>query len=321
MARLTLLLLRPFAPHDLELIYSKLSTYYDIIEPTAYDESSLTALARRADVALGPSIPPKVLTAATRLRLMHVPGAGLEKLDLVALKEKEIIVCRSASHALQVAEHTLGMLLGIMRKIALHDRLLRSGVWYRPQKSSCDTLYQTDSLQGAHIGLLGYGAINQALSHMLSPFDVQLSICTRCAHPGISQTSIDEMMKCCDVIVVAVPLTEKTRNLIGVSQFAAANSKLYLVNVGRAEVIERGALHNALTSRAIRGAALDVPYEGMDSYDGLSEFATLDNTLLSPHRAGTLREKSPHLRDVLDNLVAYTQGRPLKNIVNLEAGY
>lgn len=321
MARPTLLLLRPFAPRDRESLFSRLEPLYNIIEPHAYDDNTLAILAKNADVALGSSIPAIVFESATCMRLLQTPGAGLEKLDLAALAARRVIVCRSASHARQVAEHAIGMLLGLMRKIALHDRLLRAGIWYRPKDNADDELYQTDSLQGARIGLLGYGAINQALAHMLTPFDVQLSICTRSAHAGIAMASIDNMMRNCDAIVVAVPLTEHTRGLIGARQLANANPALYLVNVGRAEVVERQVLHGALANRSIRGAALDVPYEGVDGYAGLSDFAAFDNTLLSPHRAGILRGHSLHLGDVLDNLAAYAQGQPLKNVVNLEADY
>lgn len=321
MARPTLLLLRPFAALDRESIFSRLEPLYNIIEPPAYDDNTLAMLAKDTDVALGPNIPAVVLHSATRLRLLHTPGAGLEKLDLAALAARGVIVCRSASHARHVAEHALGLLLGLMRKIALHDRLLRTGVWYRPQGNAEDSFYQTDSLQGARIGLLGYGAINQAFARMLTLFDVQLSICTRRNHPGFTMTSVDDMMRNCDAIVVAVPLTEHTRGLIGKRQLANANPALYLVNVGRAEVVESKALQVALANRSIRGVALDVPYGGVDGYAGLSDFAAFDNTLLSPHRAGTLRGHSPHLDDVLDNLTAYAQGQPLKNVVNLEAGY
>lgn len=321
MARPTLLLLRPFAARDRESLFSRLEPLYTIIEPTAYDYNTLATLAKDANVALGPSIPALVLDSARHLRLLHTPGAGLEKLDLAALAARGVIICRSTSHARQVAEHALGLLLGLMRKIALHDRLLRAGVWYRPQGNADDALYQTDSLQGARIGLLGYGAINQAFARMLTPFEVQISTCTRRNHPGVTMTSVDDMMRNCDAIVVAVPLTEHTRGLIGTRQLANANPALYLVNVGRAEVIERQALQGALVNRSIRGAALDVPYEGVDGYAGLSDFSAFDNTLLSPHRAGTLRGHSPHLGDVLDNLTAYAQGQPLKNVVNFEAGY
>lgn len=321
MARPTLLLLRPFGTRDRESLFSRLESLYHIVEPPDYDDKTLVMLARDADVALGPAIPACVLESATRLRLLHTPGAGLEKLDLAALAARGVIVCRSASHARQVAEHALGLLLGMMRKIALHDRLLRSGVWYRPQGSADDALYQNDSLQGAKIGLLGYGAINQALARMLAAFDVKLSVCARSTYTGVTMSSIDGMMRDCDAIVVAVPLTERTRGMIGARQLANASPSLYLVNIGRAEVIERQSLHAALASRSIRGAALDVPYEGVDGYAGLADFAAFDNALLSPHRAGTLREHSPHLSDVLDNLTAYAQGHSLKNVVNLEVGY
>ena len=321
MAQLTLLLLRPFASRDRELLFRRLEPFYKIIEPSTYDNDSLSREIKGAQLALGNHISQVVLESASQLRMLQILGAGLERIDMDALATKRVIVCRSTSHARQVAEHVLALLLGIMRKISLHDRLLRNGVWYRPNEAYDDALYQTDSLQGAKVGLLGFGAINQAVASMLAPFNVELKICARNTRPGISMSNLNEIMSGCDVIIVAVPLTENTRNMIGAPQFAIANPGLYIINVARAEIIERSALHDALRSKTIRGVALDVPYGGEDVYAGLSDFILFDNALLSPHRAGTLRGYSPHLDDVIDNLIAYAKGQSLKNIVNFEVGY
>ena len=91
--------------------------------------------------------------------------------------------------------------------------------------------------------------------------------------------------------------------------------------MGRAEVIDRRALIERLESGQIRGVALDVPYEGIDSVAGLMEFTRFENAVVSPHRAGTVRGYSPNLLDVVDNLISFAQGLPLKNIVDLRVGY
>lgn len=316
-----LVLLRPFSPSDRAWLLQRLAACYDIIEPTAYDEDTLAASIKEADVALGASIVPKVLATAERLRYLQTPGTGLEMLDLGALAARGVIVCKSTSHAPQVAEHAVAMLLALMRKVALHDRLLRAGLWYRPQGRPDEELYQTDSLMGATVGLVGYGAINQAVAKLLSGFDVRLLLHARHARPGMRMVSLPEMMAQAKAVIIAVPLTDSTRGMIGAAELNAGKPGPYLVNVGRAEVVEPAALVDALAQRTIRGAALDVPCAGVHAAEGLADFARFDNAIVSPHRAGTLRGTPSHLIDVVANLEAFAKGLPLKNIVNFSAGY
>lgn len=320
-SRTRLILLRPFSPSDRAWLLDRLAASYDIIEPSAYDDDTLAACIKEADVAVGASISPKVLATAQRLRYLQTPGTGLEMLDLSALAARGVTVGKSTSHAPQVAEHAIAMLLALMRKVALHDRLLRAGVWYRPQDRPDEELYQTNSLMGATMGLVGYGAVNQAVARLLSGFEVKLLLHARHPRQTMNMVSLPEMMVQADAAIIAVPLTDGTRGMIGVAELRAGNPGPYLVNVGRAEVIERGPLLKALTQRTIRGAALDVPYGGVHAEKGLDKFTRFDNVILSPHRAGTLRGASLHLADVVDNLEAYAKGLPLRNIVDFSAGY
>lgn len=319
--RSRLLLLRPFSPSDHTWLRESLDGTYDIIEPASYDDDALAVSIRDADVALGAAIAPKVLAAAERLRYLQTPGAGLELLDLRALAARRVIVCKSTSHAPQVAEHAVAMLLALMRKVSLHDRLIRGGEWYRPQGRLDEELYQTDCLTGSTVGLVGYGAINQAVAKLLSGFDVKVVVHARHPRPGMSMMSLARMMKETDAVIIAVPLTNQTRGMVGAKELGAGNPGPYLVNVGRAEVIERTALLEALAKRSIRGAALDVPYAGLEAVEGFAGFEQFDTVVVSAHRAGTVRGTSPHLEDVIYNLMAFAQGAPLRNIVNCDAGY
>jgi phosphoglycerate dehydrogenase-like enzyme len=303
------------------LLLERLASSYEIIEPTAYDDDTLAESIKEADVAVGSLIAPKVLATAGRLRYLQTPGTGLEMLDLSALAERGVMVCKSTSHAPQVAEHAVAMLLALMRKVALHDRLLRAGMWYRPQDGPGDMLYQADSLMGATVGLVGYGAINQAVTKLLSGFGPKFLVHARHQYTGMCMVSPAEMMAQTDAVIIAVPFTDGTRGMIGAAELNAGYTGPYLVNVGRAEVVDRKALVNALTQRTIRGVALDVPYASADAAEAMAEFARFDNAIVSPHRAGTLRGTPSHLADVVDNLEAFAKGLPLKNIVNLSDGY
>jgi len=308
-------------PPDRSWLQERLDGCYDIIDPGGYDDDSLAAVIKEADVAVGGTMAPKVLANARRLRYLQTPGTGVERLDLAALAARGVTVCKSTSHAPQVAEHAVALLLALMRKVALHDRLLRQSVWYRPQGGEDDELYQTDALSGSTIGLVGYGSINRTVAKMLAGFEVKFLLHARSAHPGMETVSLPRMFGEAKAVVIAVPLTDRTRGMIGEGVLEAGKPGPYLVNVGRAEVIDRAALVDALSRRTIRGAALDVPYSGLDAPDGLAEFARMDNALVSPHRAGTVRGHSPNLVDVAENLIAFAKGLPLKNRVDSQAGY
>lgn len=287
---------------------------YEIIESPAFDDATLSMLIADVDVALGAAISPPVLAAATRLKLLQTPGSGLDKLNLSALHSRGIMVCNSSSHAPYVGEHGLALLLALMRKVALHDRLLRQGIWYRPTGKPEDAFYQSDSLKGATVGLVGYGAINQAVAKLLSGFEVRLLVHARKPRAGMEMVDLSNMMERAQAVFVALPLTADTRGLIGARELALGHP--YLVNLGRAEVIDRIALLEALRSQHIPGAALDVPYGDADGVEGLADFACLDNAVVSPHRAGTLRGSTPHLGDVVANLTAFAKGVTPRNIID-----
>ncbi len=310
-----LLFLRPFAPGDQAWLLECLAPFYEITQPAKYEDAALNALIGEADVALGAKIAAATLAASVRLKLLQTPGTGLEQLDLKALAAKGVCVCNSSSHAPQVAEHAIAMLLTLMRKVALHDRLLRQGTWYKPDVHDDDGMYQSDSLFGAHIGFVGFGNINRAIAKLLAGFSVTHEIHSRSPVRGVRMAGLSELFKDCHAVFVGVPLNEQTRGLIGERELSVKQPLPYIINVSRAEVIDRDAIFRTLVQRRIRGFALDVPYGGSDEISGLAPFTDFENALVSPHRAGTLRGQSPHLRDVVENLIAFSQGRPLKNIV------
>ena len=314
MPSLKLLLLQSFIKADLDFLYEKLSPFYEITQPEVYDEPSLSALIKEADVALGAKLSVGLLDASRRLKLLQTPGSSVDHLDLRALSSKGVCVCNSSSHAPQVAEHAVAMLLSLMRKVALHDRLLRSGVWYRPSGSTDDAQYQSDSLIGAKIGFIGYGRINKAISKLLAGFDVKNFVYSRSSE-AVTTADLLDLFLICDAIFVGVPLTQETRGMIGMRELTAKSPAPYLINISRAEIVNQDAASFVLSNKAIRGFAFDVPYGGSHNFKGVERFVKFNNALISPHRAGTVRGQSPNLHDVVGNLIAFSRGEKLNNII------
>ncbi len=130
--------------------------------------------------------------------------------------------------------------------------------------------------------------------------------------------SLQDVMARSDVVFVTVPATPETKGLIGRKALSLLKEGAYLINVARAGVVDMGALAETLGDGRLGGAAIDAWDEvGV----GQPLFAGFDNVILSPHRAGTHRDFSPHLAAVVDNLVRYAETGEVANRVDLQAGY
>ena len=136
-----------------------------------------------------------------------------------------------------------------------------------------------------------------------------------------------EAVKLADYFVLTIPLTPQTRGLINKQVFEAMKPSAYLINTSRGAIVAEEDLYNALSSKTIAGAAIDVWYNYpksdnptvMPSKD--YPFQELDNLVLSPHRAGFTRGGHPHLDDAIENLNRFARGQELINVVHLDLGY
>jgi phosphoglycerate dehydrogenase-like enzyme len=318
-----LVFLRPFGASDRAFLRAALDPAFDVVEPPAFDDATLAAAVGDADAVLGARLGPAVLDAARRLKLVQTPGAGLDGLDLAALSRRVIMVANSHSNAGVVAEYALGMLLALAKGFVASDRGLRASTppavaGERPQ-----------SLAGGTVGLLGLGHVAQALLPLLAPFRVSLLAAARrpqrhqalCeAFPALTLTDVDDLLQRADAIVVTLPLTPQTRGLLDARRLALMPASTLLINVGRAEVIDRQALLAALAFNPQRRVGLDVWWSDRADADA-ADFAPYTEMLLTPHRAGSDAQCSPHLVGIVTNLLAFAQhGRPV-DLVDCAAGY
>lgn len=267
-----------------------------------------------ADVLLGGSVGADVLARAKKARLLQVPWTGVETLDFGLLRQSGLKVCNSHSNAPVVAEFTLGLLLSLVKQIPLHDRRLRRGEWLRPRRDGTGEFYPPTVLENATVGFVGWGAIARRLAELLAPLKVR----ARHVDSRSSPASLEALLAGSDIVVVSVPLTERTRGLVDPRKLKRG---AYVVSVSRADVLDEALLYEALRSGHVAGAALDcwhAPPEGLPSK---LPFHELENVVLSPHRAGFAAGRLPHLDDAVANIRRLASGRPLRNLVDLEAGY
>ncbi|MGE7992024.1 2-hydroxyacid dehydrogenase [Pseudomonas sp. NPDC089554] len=245
------------------------------------------------------------IDALPKLQIICVIGAGYEQVDLRAAAARGITVTNGAgANASAVADHTMALLLALLRDIPRADASTRRGEWNR---------VITPSISGKRLGIVGLGAVGQAIAKRAAQgFDMNVSYHSRKPREASPYTWYDSPLHLAenvDILVVATPGGAGTRHLVDGPVLKALGAEGYLVNIARASVVDTQALVQALTEGTIAGAGLDVFDDEPAVPDALK---ALTNTVLTPHVAGQSPEAA---RDtvtlVLRNLQAFFAGEPV----------
>jgi phosphoglycerate dehydrogenase-like enzyme len=280
---------------------------------------------RDADVYVGGRFTGAMALAAQKLRLIHVAGAGTDKVDFTALSP-DTLVANTFHHEQSIAEYVVAAAVMLRRDFLVQDRALRRGVW---STSVYDRgLPQPSALADARIGFIGFGHIGQRAWNLLRAYGCAGAAVTgsgRVPDVGLDWAAdtgeLDRLLRDCDVAVVSAPLNAHTENMIGAAQLAALGQDGVLINVGRGRVVEERALYDALADRVIHGAAIDVWYRYPTGADATAPsdlpFADLPNLLMTPHSSGITRDTFiGRVDDVVANIGRLARGEPLRNVVH-----
>ncbi len=331
-----LLFLRPFSASDTRALKQGLEMHYELVFPLDYERQTLVGLVGDIDVCVGPVIFAELIQQAQKLKLLQILGAGIDSVDTGLLRGRGIRLGNSHSNASYVAEHALALLFALLKKVHLHDALMRQGTWFRPSGKAEDDYYISDTIVGKKVGLIGFGQIGQRIVRFLSGFDVEFLVYRRgdglpkiegVAPDCLRTVPLDEVLGQSDVVFVCLPLTEETRGLLGTEQINSLKDGVFIVNVARGDIIDQKALYGALQRNEIAGAGIDVWWSDAEEVKGVKypsqhyAFHQLQNVVMSPYRAGYLRYDSPHMRDVLENLQRFACSGELLNEVLIDRGY
>lgn len=234
------------------------------------------------------------VAAAAGVKLWQVLGTGLDDLDVNFLHKSGIRVANTPgpSSAVALAEHVLLFVLAFAKRLRESERNARSGTFFGPVN---------DDLEGAALGLVGFGASAKETAVRAAAFGMRLlavdvreiPLQERERHRlelagGVE--ALDRLIADSDYVSLHVPLTEATRGMIGRNQLAAMKQSAVLINVARGELVDEAALVEALTGERIRGAGLDV--FGQEPLPPKHPLLELENVLLTPHIAGATRATS-----------------------------
>lgn len=244
-----------------------------------------------------------VLAQAPSLQFIGRAGAGLDLIDLAAVERRGIRVFHAGEgNRDAVAEHMVGMLLGLLANILKADREVRQGIWDREGNRGYE-------LGGLTVGLVGYGNNGQATARRLSGFGCRVlaydKYRTDYGDAFAQESTLAHLCAEADVLSLHIPLTDETRMLIDdlfVKQFGRP---FYLVNVARGEIASLPAVVRGLENGKIRGACLDVleneklaklTSEQQQAFDYLRQS---DRVVLTPHIAGWTHESYVRINEVL----------------------
>ena len=251
-----------------------------------------------------------VFAGAPELRVIARVGVGYDSIDIAAASEGGVWVATApGGNERVVADHTVGLMLALLRRIPELDRDMRHGGWKRTGR------YLPRELSGLTVGLVGCGTIGRLVGERLQGFGVDLLI----HDPALGSDSIplESLLSSSHVVSVHCPLLPSTRHLIDAAALRLMRPDAILVNAARGPIVDEAALIEALNSGVIAGAALDV-FETEPPED--SPLFAMDNVVVSPHNAG-MSEASVEtmLRVATQAVIDGAAGRPPAHLVNPEA--
>ena len=258
------------------------------------------------------SIDKKFLDAATNLKFIARVGAGLENIDCVYAKEKDVfLISAPEGNSNAVGEHTLGMLLSLFNKLNKADQEVRQGRWLREDNRGIE-------LDGKTVGLIGYGNMGKAFAKKLRGFDVNVicyDIKNNVGDENARQVSLSEFQDKADVLSLHTPQTPLTLNMINSTFINAFSKSFWLINTARGKSVVTKDLVTALESGKVLGAGLDVLEYEKASFENLFKrneeemprafryLIAAENVILTPHVAGWTIESKEKLAQTIVNKI------------------
>lgn len=222
-----------------------------------------------------------MIAASPRLRLIQKIGVGVNTIDLDAARARGLPVCNlPGTNSRAVAELTVGLMLGAVRRVPRFDAGLRAGVWSDPMLQD-----GIGELGGKTVGLIGYGSIPRLLAPVLAALGCRILYTARQDHPDAigERRPLEALLAEADIISLHIPLTPETDRLIDAAALARMKRGAVLINTARGGLVDQPALTEALRSGHLGAAGLDVfATEPADPADSLFQ---LPDVVVTPHVA------------------------------------
>jgi D-3-phosphoglycerate dehydrogenase len=312
----TLVITEPIDDCGIEMLRREAEVIYlpQIPERSVFDEiGDAHALAVRvAEVSR------ELIAQGKNLLIIAKHGVGYDNIDVEAATEKRIPVINTPeANAESVAEHILGLMLSLSKRICISDKALRQGKVKRRED------YTGVELKDKKLGLIGLGRIGSETARKCSVGFTMDVIVHDPYVPGekvekmgyTKVENLDDVLRTADYVVICVPLTEETTNLIGTRELALMKSDACLINTSRGRIVDEPALYDHLVKHKIAGAALDVFSKEPPPPD--HSLLSLENFIATPHIAGMTAEAMRRMATtVAEEITRVFRGERPKYLVN-----
>ncbi len=250
--------------------------------------------------------------SAPKLKLVQLLSAGYDRVDVEAARKAKVPVSNNGgANAIAVAEHTVLLMLAVLKQLVRFHQDVVAGKW-RPPASSESPVYE---LSARTVGIIGLGNIGKKVARRAAAFDarVQYHDILRLTEAeedalGVRFVLLNELLRTSDIVTLHVPLNDSTRGMIGARELSQMKSGAILVNTCRGPVVDENALYEALKGKRLAGAGLDVLVEEPPAKN--HPLFTLPNVTLTPHSAGPTWENwTARFRNGFDNIERVAAGR------------
>jgi D-3-phosphoglycerate dehydrogenase / 2-oxoglutarate reductase len=260
------------------------------------------------------------LAHARRLRILGRAGVGVDNIDVDACSRQGVVVVNAPyGNVVSAAEHTVGMLLALVRKIPVANDTLKGGTWDRG-------IYGTELFRKT-AGVIGLGKVGSRVAGRLRAFDMTVLVYdpyipeSRARDLGVRLTDLQTVLTQSDVITVHVPLSEETENLLTAREIALMKPGVRLVNCARGGIVHEGDLLAALDAGRVAGAAVDVWTEEPPVSDLVKRLITHPRVVSTPHLGANTAEAQVNVAvDVAREIAAFRDGELVEHAVNIPVG-
>ena len=299
----------------------------DFVTVNEPDAENLKRELADADIVIGDysfriPITAEMVQSMSRVKLIAQPSTGYDHIDIDACRKKGIPVCNiGGANAISVAEHTVVQALMLLKRVGYAHQKILQGVWAQEE-----LLNVASEIHGKTWGIIGLGRIGKEVSARARALGARV-VYTDLARLqpqeeerlGVSFLPLARLLSEGDVVSIHVPLTTKTRRMMGEREFRLMKSYAVFVNVSRGELVDETALARAVTEGWIGGAGVDVfTKEPVPADHPLVEAARQGaNIVLTPHLAGATNDARMRIIQVtVDNVTRVLLGQPAINVVN-----
>lgn len=303
--------------------------WLDIVRAALPDGASLVAVADHGDeefervagdadvlFTITGRINAQRLAIAPRVRLIQQLGAGYDNIDVEAVRAAGIPAAHNpGANAAAVAEHTVMLILSLLRQLPACERVTRAGRFARPEG------FRTAiELPTATIGLIGLGAIGEAVAERLAPFGPRLLYTTRQRRDPATEdrlrleyAALPRLLGESTLVSIHVNLSDETYHLLGDAELALMPTGSYVVNTARGGIVDEPALRRAIERGHIAGAALDVLER---EHERVNPFADLPQVIVTGHVAGAGNASLQRMIErSVANVVRVMRGEPVQNLL------